>query len=122
MAHVIHKCPACGASDFIAERFRCTACGTAIEGQFSTSKLGSLPAEHQEFIEVFIRCRGNIKDVERILGISYPTVRGRLDRAIHALGYESEDRDTQRTKILQSLDSQEISPEEALKALKEMTQ
>ena len=121
MAHVIQRCPACAASDFIVERFRCTACGTAIEGKFSTSKLGSLVSEHQEFIEVFVRCRGNIKDVERVLGISYPTVRGRLDRAIHALGYESENQDTQRTKILQALDNQEISSEEALKALREVT-
>lgn len=121
MAHEIHRCPACGATDFMVERFRCAACGTAVEGEFSASKLGSLPTEHQEFIEVFVRCRGNIKDVERVLGISYPTVRGRLDRAIHALGYESENRDTQRTKILQSLDNQDISPEEALKALKELT-
>ena len=75
--------------------------------------------EHQDFIEVFIRCRGNIKDVERVLGVSYPTVRGRLDRAIHALGYETGETANRRKEILESLAKSEISTEEALGALKE---
>ena len=119
MTHTVNKCPACGGTDFTLERIRCSECGTAVEGSFRTSKLGSLPMEHQDFIEVFIRCRGNIKDVERVLGISYPTVRGRLDRAVHALGYETPGESNRRREILESLQKEEISPEEALKALKE---
>jgi hypothetical protein len=119
MTYTIRKCPACGASDFTVERVRCNECGTAVEGGFKTSKLGNLSMEHQDFIEVFIRCRGNIKDVEKVLGISYPTVRGRLDRAIHALGYETEEESNRRKDILKALESDEMTAEEALKALKE---
>jgi hypothetical protein len=119
MTHTVSKCPACGESAFTLERVRCTECGTAVEGSFRTSKLGSLPMEHQDFIEVFVRCRGNIKDVERVLGISYPTVRGRLDRAVGALGYETPEQSSRRKEILEALEREELSAEEALKALKE---
>lgn len=119
MKHIISRCPACGASDFIIERLRCVACGTAVEGSFQAGKLGGLPAEHQDFIEVFVRCRGNIKDVEKVLGVSYPTVRGRLDRAIQALGYERQEKIGRRRDILLALERGEITPEEALRALKE---
>jgi hypothetical protein len=89
-----------------------------VEGAFGASRLGSLPAEHQDFIEVFVRCRGNIKDVERELGISYPTVRGRLDRAIQALGSTEQDTAARRREILDALDRKELKPEEAIEALR----
>jgi hypothetical protein len=119
MKHLISKCPACGASDFTIERLRCVECGTAVEGSFQAGKLGSLPVEHQDFIEVFVRCRGNIKDVEKVLGISYPTVRGKLDRAIQALGYETQEKPDRKREILIALEREEITPEEALRALEE---
>ena len=120
MFRIIHRCPACGGSHFEIERIRCVDCDTAVEGKFTISRLGSLPFEHQEFIELFLKCRGNIKDVERELGVSYPTVRGRLDRAISALGFADTDQAERRKEILVSLSSKEISPEEAVKALKDI--
>ena len=120
MFRMIHRCPACGGGDFEIERIRCEECKTAVEGSFSISPLGSLPLEHQEFVEIFLKCRGNIKDVERELGVSYPTVRGRLDRAIAALGFSDSDRAERRRDILQALSNRETSPEEAVKALKEL--
>ena len=119
MTHTVSKCPACGSAEFNVERIRCTECGTAVEGSFRTTKLGSLPMEHQEFIEVFVQCRGNIKDVERVLGISYPTVRGKLDRAVQALGYETPEQANRKLEILEALGKSEMSTEEALRALKE---
>ena len=119
MAYRIHTCPACGGRDFTLERVRCSKCGTAVEGNFQAGKLGGLPEEHQHFIEVFVRCRGNIKDVEKVLGISYPTVRGRLDRVIQALGYETQERSNKKTEVLKALEREEITIEEALRALKE---
>ena len=119
MTHTVSKCPACGSAEFNVERIRCTGCGTAVEGSFRTTKLGSLPMEHQEFIEVFVQCRGNIKDVERVLGISYPTVRGKLDRAVQALGYETPEQSNRKLEILEALGKNEMSTEEALRALKE---
>ena len=119
MAHIVKKCPACGGADFVLEKIRCIECGTAVEGSFKAGKLGSLPVEHQDFIEVFVRCRGNIKDVEKVLGISYLTVRGKLDRVVQALGYETLPVSNRRKDILKALERDEITSEEALRALEE---
>lgn len=74
-------------------------------------------------MEVFIRCRGNIKEVEKELGISYPTVRARLDNVIAALGYnpEKSPREQQpdnRSDLLRAIEQGELSPQEALQQLK----
>lgn len=122
MPRAVGRCPACGQSRYEIAKLRCRSCGTSVEGSFKLSRLGSLPSEHQDFIEVFVRCRGNIKDVERELGISYPTVRGRLDRAIEALGASVEDAAARRRGILSSLERREITPEEAIQALQELSE
>ena len=122
MRKIIGKCPSCEQSQYEITRLRCRNCGTTVEGTFGLSRLGSLPSEHQEFIEVFVRCRGNIKDVERELGISYPTVRGRLDRAIQAMGYMEQDVEARRGEILDALDRKELSPEEAIQALQRLAE
>jgi len=57
----------------------CEHCKTGFEGKFNFTSLGGLPLKDQEFIEIFIRCRGNIREAEGILEISYPTVCKRLD-------------------------------------------
>jgi hypothetical protein len=117
MPRVVGKCPACGHSRYEIARLKCRNCGTTVQGSFGLSRLGSLPSEHQDFIEIFLKCRGNIKDVERELGISYPTVRGRLDRAIEALGFAEQDASARRRDILESLERKEITPEDAIQAL-----
>ncbi len=122
MRKIIGKCPSCEQSQYEIIRLRCRNCGTTVGGTFGLSRLGSLPSEHQEFIEVFVRCRGNIKDVERELGISYPTVRGRLDRAIQAMGYMEQDVEARRGEILDALGRKELSPEEAIQALQRLAE
>lgn len=111
-------CPACQNRLNVA-RLTCSECGTAVEGRFIPGKLASLPREHQEFIEVFIRYRGNIREVEKALGVSYPTVRGRLEAAIEALGYPvaSEVQPESSVKTIERLASGEITVEQALRAL-----
>lgn len=118
MERRIHKCPVCGERDFEVIKIGCRNCGTKIEGNFTISRFALLPQEHLDFLATFIRCRGNIKDVERELGISYPTVRSRLDRAIEALGFDSEASPSKRKEILESLEKSEMTAEEALDALK----
>ena len=73
-----------------------------------------LPKEHLDFLRLFVKTRGNLKEVERILGVSYPTVRARLDALLKALGYE-EDEGKDRLEVLEALRRGEISVEEALK-------
>lgn len=115
----VSKCPACGNNHFAISRLVCTSCGTAVEGRFSVSRLATLSDDNIAFVETFLACRGNIKEVERELGISYPTVRSRLDRVVAQLGLADEAVVRKnRTEILEALDRNEMSPEEAVGALK----
>ncbi|HHT73243.1 MAG TPA: DUF2089 domain-containing protein [Firmicutes bacterium] len=111
-------CPVC-AKPLRVTRLRCNHCDTTIEGTFETCKFCQLTPEQRDFVEVFLTARGNIKEVERLLGISYPTVRSRLDTVIEALGYRVErDQNNQRRAILEALDKGEITSEEAIRLLK----
>src|SRR5207244_7333237 len=82
---VIARCPICSESLRVT-RLECESCGTRLEGSFVLGRFHQLTAEQLEFLETFIKARGNFKDVERELGMSYPTVRSRLDAMIRALG------------------------------------
>lgn len=118
MKQRVSKCPACGNTEFAIQRLQCTNCGTAIEGTFSVSRLATLPEDQVAFVETFVKCRGNIKEVERELGISYPTVRSRLDKVIERLGFGEDATRSNQREILEALDRKEMTPEEAVSALK----
>ncbi|WP_040412050.1 DUF2089 domain-containing protein [Desulfosporosinus sp. OT] len=118
-----HRCPVCDYEMRIS-KLTCTHCPTKIEGDFSSCKFCQLPAEQLIFVEAFIKCRGNIKEVEKELGISYPTVRSRLDSVIETLGYsvekeqekakvDSQEESLRRQGILEALERGDISPQEA---------
>lgn len=122
------KCPVCGEKLSIT-KLGCPKCSTVIEGDFVPCEFCRLPEEDLEFVKVFIKCRGNIKDVEKELGISYPTVRGKLDSAIRGLGYEvsskeltkdNEDKTAARNEILDQLSKGELSPKEATERIKNL--
>lgn len=121
---VIARCPICSEQLHVA-RLECESCGTRLEGSFSLGRFHALSAEQLEFLEVFIRARGNIKDVERELGLSYPTVRSRLDALIRALGFPSQaepDKETERRKeILRELAEGRIAADDAANLLETET-
>jgi hypothetical protein len=71
-------CPSCG-KDLRVTRLICGSCTTAVEGHFALPVLARLSPEDQEFLLVFIKSNGSLKDLARVYGISYPTVRNRLD-------------------------------------------
>jgi hypothetical protein len=86
MAHdVIAICPVC-ASDLSVTRLHCSACGTTLEGEFSVGRFSRLTQEQMTLLESFLRSRGNLRDIERELGLSYPTVRSRVEALVRALG------------------------------------
>lgn len=121
MKMIISKCPICGGELKVA-RLKCDACDTVIENDFTLSKFDYLAPEELHFTETFLKCRGNIKEVEKELGISYPTVRARLDGVLQKLGYEKDTREEEealkREAVLKALEQGDITAEEAIAKLK----
>jgi len=116
--NVIGECPICQ-HDLVVTKLQCTSCKTEISGEFNLSKFNYLPKENLYFIEVFIKNRGNIKHIEKELGISYPTVKKNLDDVIVALGYEvSDEEKASKEEIFKKLEKGEITASEAAKLIK----
>ena len=121
---VISTCPVCS-GELSVTRLECRACGTAIEGEFSVGRFGRLSREQMVLLESFLRSRGNLKELERELKVSYPTVRARIDALVRALGladgsYLAEETlddpgaaGTQRRDVLERLARHEITADEA---------
>ena len=123
MRPIILKCPSCDGNLTVA-CLRCPDCEISIEGEFAPPALLKLTGAQIDFVEVFIKNRGVIREVERELGVSYPTVRARLDEVIAALGYSpksapeaDDDGSSHRRSVLADLKGGKLSPEEALAAL-----
>ena len=119
MHNVIGECPICH-SDLKVTKLQCVKCHTEISGNFTLSKFNYLSKEHLFFIEVFIKNKGNIKAIEKELGISYPTVKKNLENVIQALGYAEDEKSESLTKkqILERLSEGKISSEKAMKLIK----
>jgi len=121
MAVVLGRCPVCD-GEMEVVRLHCRSCGSALEGRFSLGKFQSLSKEQLQFAELFIKNRGNIKEMERELGVSYPTVRSRLDAVIRALGYDVPEEPRAapdgRKEVLARLERGEIGADEAIRLLR----
>jgi hypothetical protein len=81
----IATCPICS-GELAVTRLHCRSCGTTLEGDFNVGRFARLTREQFALLESFLRSRGNLKEMERELGISYPTVRARVDALLRALG------------------------------------
>lgn len=81
---LISECPICGGALRVTH-LRCSDCSTELSGEFTANEFARLPADKLDFLRVFLACRGNLKEVEAELNISYPTVRSRLDQLLEAL-------------------------------------
>jgi hypothetical protein len=151
MAHtheVDGSCPVCGNAMHIS-RLSCDRCGSALEGAFTLTgqptirrngsataardaeerfgRLARLNEQQLEFVEVFLRCRGTIKDVEDMLGISYPTVKSRLANVLEAMGFGGDESLSAaprgaRRDILGRLAAGQITTEDAHRLLAEVSE
>jgi len=116
-------CPICQ-SELTVVRLHCSSCDTSIEGQFASGQFPNLTSEQLEFIFTFVRCEGKINRMEQELGVSYPTIRNRLNEVIRALGYEPgreepvEITQERRNSILEDLSAGKITAEEATRLLR----
>ena len=107
------SCPQCNGPLRIAE-LHCPKCDLAIAGDFPRCRFCELPPDLLELLEVFLRCRGVIRQMEAELGISYPTVRSRVDKLLRALRLDSESQGRQSIHdVLQQVERGELTAEEA---------
>jgi hypothetical protein len=132
---VISNCPVCS-SELAVTRLHCSSCGTTLEGDFSVGRFGRLSRDQLALLESFLRSRGNLRDMERELGISYPTVRSRVEQLVRSLGFGPRGDDdatddatattpagdataaTSRQDVLERLARHEIGAEEAAAAIR----
>lgn len=122
---LLTTCPVC-TNELKVTRLNCPHCLTEISGDFKLTKLARLSKEQLRFVEIFLKNRGNIKDCEKDLGVSYPTVRRLLNEVLNTLGYQPHDDDSvqqiQQTQkeIILMLEKGEITVQEAKERLKKI--
>ncbi|HEX2916825.1 MAG TPA: DUF2089 domain-containing protein [Chloroflexia bacterium] len=110
------RCPVCNEQMYVT-RLECDNCHSALEGQFDLGPFHRLTPDQLQFLEVFIRSRGQNKAIQELLNISYPTVIKKLDELIIALGYEPEPVNDRRREVLELLSQGKINAAQAQQML-----
>jgi hypothetical protein len=117
---LVTQCPVCSGRLHVTH-LRCAECATELAGEFIPNEFARLAPDKLEFLRTFMSCRGNLKEVEGALGISYPTVRARLDSVLAALGLgatDARDNEADKAAVLEALERGELSMEEAERRLR----
>jgi len=119
--NIPHKCPSCDGKLTVTE-LCCSDCKTTIKGDFSLPQFAQLVPGDESFLRVFLAARGNIKEVERQLNISYPTVKSRLEALLNRLGLGTLQAEAKkrRLEIVERLERGEIKAAEAVSLLKSL--
>ena len=112
-----------GGAPFEVERIRLTGQDIAIEGRFALPALAQLPAEDQTFVAAFIRCHGSIKQMEKFFGVSYPTIKNRLNRIGALLPFAEVDPEPEPDRpstdaLLSQLERGELTVDEVVRQLR----
>ena len=103
----------------VVERVRVEETGVAVEGSFALPPLACLSQDEQVFVAAFVRSHGSIREMERLFGISYPTVKNRLNALSKKLDFVSVEPVPDRAEVLDRLERGEITAREAIKILEE---
>ncbi len=118
--HAPRSCPVCG-DQLALTRLSCPDCETELSGVFEACEFCSLESDEREMLRVFLSSRGNMKELERHLGVSYPTARARFDKLLQRLDLEPSDEQISeepgRLSLLEALSRGEIDVGEALDRL-----
>jgi len=113
MAKMLTQCPVCESAMQVTE-LTCSHCDTHIQSAFDTCRFCRLPAEHLAFVELFLRCEGNLSRVEKEMNLSYPTIRNRFAAALNALGFGSVTEPEVVSPIVSSTESERSQNQEAI--------
>jgi hypothetical protein len=119
MPRLVVRCPSCD-DELRATRLSCRGCGTSLDGQFELPPLLHLPAEDLAFVTAFVRSSGSLKAMAQMLGVSYPTVRNRLDDILKKLDTLERGVDARRHEILDALESGKLTAKDAAEQLKKV--
>lgn len=118
MPEVIGLCPVCGGA-FTVSELHCKACNATLSGDFALCEFCKLSKEQKYFVKMFLKNRGSIRDMEKELGISYPTVRNKLEEINYALGLSDTNKmEVDVDSVLQQLKTGEIKVSDALAVLR----
>ena len=117
---VTQDCPYCQ-SPMTVTQMSCSACSVRIDAEFPMSRLGAMPVEHQRFIEMFVLAGGNLKEIAEQVGVSYPTIRSRLDKVIDALRNEISKTRRVQGNLLDAVEPGKTNAEEAARIIKGIT-
>jgi hypothetical protein len=118
MRKILERCPSCG-EDLEVSELHCAACDTQVRGHFAPGPFCRLSPEQTTFLQLFVQTRGNLSEIEKLLGVSYPTVRGKLDEIIAVIGPPTvrAPRHDRRT-VLERIAAGELSPEQGMAQLR----
>lgn len=114
--HAPRGCPVCG-ERLALTRLSCEQCGTELSGRFDACDFCALSAEDRDLLRVFLASRGNLKEVERHLGVSYPTARARFDAVLARLGLSPPASPPPSMSTLEALAAGDIDVDQALRRL-----
>lgn len=104
----------------LVERVRLPEKQITVEGAFTLPELARLSLEDQVFVTAFLRSHGSIKEMEQVFGVSYPTIKARLNRIAGQLQFVETDPSPSRAEVLEKLNQGEISADEAIRALESL--
>ncbi len=121
MPELSTRCPYCFAK-MAVKKLVCQACSTEVKAEFSSPKFLELSSDQQRFAMEFILASGSLKEMAKILDVSYPTVRAKLDRIIECLRGEKPSEQERRAAILDAVEEKEISTQEASRLLSQQSQ
>ena len=114
-----NRCPYCSGS-LRFTRLTCEDCGLGLEGEFATPRLSRLETEEQRFVELFVLASGSLKQMAELLGVSYPTVRSRLDKLIAHLKEEQKNDEVRKRRILEDVEAGRIPPKQGMRMIENL--
>lgn len=110
-----------GGKPLVIEKVAVETDGVAIEGQFDLPPLAKLPADDQVFVALFVKCHGSIKQMEKHLGVSYPTIKSRLNQIGQQLDFVEVETSEAGSDVLDRLERGDITVDEAIESMRKET-